>query len=78
MTKGLTKWSEAKAVKEPTAKNAAKFLMDEIIHRFRVLLVLITDNGSHFKGKFHELCTKIGIIHQCGTPYHPQTTGQDE
>ena len=78
MTEGLTKWSEAKAVKEPTAKNAAKFLMDEIIHRFGVPLVLITNNGSHFKGEFHELCTKMGIVHQCGTPYHPQTTGQDE
>jgi transposase InsO family protein len=78
MTEGLTKWIEAKPVKEATAGVAAKFLMNEIIQRYGVPLTVITDNGSHFRGEFHDLCQKMGILHRYGTPYHPQTTGLDE
>lgn len=78
MTEGLTKWIEAKPVREANAATSAKFLMDDIIHRFGVPQVVITDNGSHFRGAFHELCTKMGIEHRFATAYHPQTTGQDE
>jgi WD40 repeat protein len=49
-----------------------------VVCRFGVPLVIITDNGSHFKGEFTELCSKLGIQHRFATPYHPQTTGQDE
>ena len=78
MTEGLTKWVEAKATKEATAKVSAKFLMEDIICQFGTPLTVITDNGSHFKGEFHDLCERLGIQHRYGTPYHPQTTGQDE
>src|SRR5215218_6017577 len=78
MTEGLTKWVEAKPVKEANAVTAMKFLADEIVHRFGVPQVVITDNGSHFRGEFHEFCVKMGIQHRYGTAYHPQTTGQDE
>ena len=78
MTEGLTKWIEAKPVREANAATSAKFLMNDIIHRFGVPQVVITDNGSHFRGAFHELCTKMGIEHRFATAYHPQTTGQDE
>ena len=78
MTEGLTKWIEAKPVKEADAKTAASFLMDDIIHRFGAPQVVITDNGSHFRGEFHELCEKLKIEHRYATAYHPQTTGQDE
>src|SRR3954447_817398 len=40
--------------------------------------MVITDNGSHFHGEFHEYCEKMGIQHHYGTAYHPQTTGQDK
>jgi len=78
MTDGLTKWIEAKAYRESTAKNAANFLMENIILRFGVPITVITDNGSHFKGEFHELCQRLNIQHQFSTSYHPQTVGQDE
>ena len=78
MTEGLTKWVEAKSVKEVNAVTAMKFLADEIVHRFGVPTTVITDNGSHFRGEFHEYCEKMGIQHRYGTAYHPQTTGQDE
>lgn len=78
MTEGLTKWVEARPVKEATAASAAKFLMEEIVQRFGVPTVVITDNGTHFKKEFHELCEKMGIAHRYATAYHPQTNGQDE
>ena len=36
MTKGLTKWCKAKAMREATAKNAAQFLFHNVIHQFGV------------------------------------------
>src|SRR4051812_2026553 len=77
LTEGLTKWCEAKPVKAATVKEAAIFL-HETVHRFGLPQVVVTDNGSHFHGEFHELCQKLGIHHRFGTVYHPQTTGQDE
>src|SRR3954469_4192835 len=78
MTEGLTKWIEARPVKVATAAVSAKFLMSEVISRFGAPRVVVTDNGSHFRGEFHEFCEKMGIVHKFGTAYHPQTTGQDE
>src|SRR4051812_22935563 len=78
MTEGLTKWVEAKPVKEANASTAMKFLANEIVHQFGVPTTVITDNGTHFKGAFQEYCEKMGIQHRLGTAYHPQTTGQDE
>ncbi len=77
MTDSFTKWIEAKAVKEPTSDAAARFFM-EIVARFGVPAVVVTDNGTHFKGKFAETCDKTGTSHRFATPYHPQTCGQDE
>jgi hypothetical protein len=77
MTEGLTKWIEAKAVREATSKAAAGFLED-IILWFGNPLVVITDNGTHFMGDFHQLCITKGIEHRYATSYHPQTAGQDE
>ena len=78
MTEGFTKWCDAMPCKDATASNAAKFLSDCIVHRFGVPEVVVTDNGSHFRGEFHDLCLRLGIQHMFATPYHPQTAGQDE
>ena len=77
MTEGLTKWIEARPMKEATAQASMRFL-ETIICRYGAPMIIITDNGSHFKGKFDELCAGMGIQHRVGTPYHPQTTGQDK
>ena len=78
MTEGLTKWIEAKPVKDATASVTARFLLNDIIHHFGVPTTVITDNGSHFHGEFSTLCKEMGIHHRFGTAYHPQTNGQDE
>jgi len=78
MMEGFTKWIEAKPTCEAMSKVAAKFLMDEIICWYGVPMVVVMDNGSHFRGEFHELCRKLGIWHRYATTYHPQMTGQDK
>jgi len=41
--------------------------------------LVISDGGSHFiDRRFREFLTKVGIRHNVGTPYHPQTSGQAE
>lgn len=70
-----TRWVEAWAVPDRTAKTTAKFLMEEVIARFGRPEELITDNGSEFQGPFHRLMRKWDIVHRLTSPYHPQANG---
>ena len=72
----LTKWPEAKPVKEATAEQAAKFIYEEIICRHGCPAKILSDQGSHFKNRMIEqLVQKFEIKHLFSTPYHPQTNG---
>src|SRR5438034_513931 len=72
----LTKWPEAKPVKEATAEQAAKFIYEEIICRHGCPAKILSDQGSHFKNRMVEqLVQKFEIKHLFSTPYHPQTNG---
>lgn len=72
----LTKWTEAKALKEATAENTADFIYKEIICKHGCPKIILTDNGTHFKNKMiRHLCEKFEIKHKLSSPYHPQTNG---
>ena len=72
----LTKWPEAKAVPEATAKQTAIFIYEEIICWHGCLTKILSDRGSHFKNQMIEkLMEKFQIKHLFSTPYHPQTNG---
>src|ERR1043165_2999769 len=72
----FTKWPEAKAVKEATAKETAKFIMEEIICRHGCPRKIISDRGTHFDNNLiGRLTRKFQIKHNFSTPYHPQTNG---
>src|SRR5215213_4928821 len=72
----LTKWPEAKAMKEATASNTIEFIYKEIICRHGCPEVILTDRGSHFRNQLVEgLCEKFEIKHKLSSPYHPQTNG---
>ena len=72
----LTKWPEAKAVKEASAEKTTEFIYQEIICRHGCPKVILTDQGTHFKNKLVEkLCGKFEIKHKLSSPYHPQTNG---
>src|SRR5687767_10116256 len=72
----LTKWTEAKALKEATAEKTVEFIYKEIICRYGCPKVILTDRGTHFKNKMvQDLCEKFEIKHKLSSPYHPQTNG---
>ncbi|GET57624.1 putative integrase core domain protein [Rhizophagus irregularis DAOM 181602=DAOM 197198] len=72
----LTKWPEARAVKEATAEQAALFIYEEIICRHGCPAKILSDQGTHFRNQIIEkLMEKFQIKHLFSTPYHPQTNG---
>ena len=72
----LTKWPEAKAMKQAKADNVTEFIYREIICRHGCPQIIMTDQGSHFKNQIvKELCEKFRIKHKLSSPYHPQTNG---
>ena len=44
----LTRWVEAKAVRNCDATTAAQFLFENIISRFGCPVILMSDQGTHF------------------------------
>src|SRR6266480_106051 len=76
VTDYLTKWPEAKAMKDTTATNVVKFIYKVIICRHGCPKIILSDRGTHFKNKLvEELCEKFEIKHKLSAPYYPQTNG---
>ena len=72
----LTKWPEAKAMKEATAKVTVEFIYKGIICRHGCPKIILSDRGTHFNNEMvNELCKKFEIKHKLSSPYHPQTNG---
>jgi hypothetical protein len=72
----LTKWPEARPVKEATADQAVSFIYEDIICRYGCPAKILSDQGTHFKNQMIEkLVQKFKIEHYFSTPYHPQTNG---
>ncbi|CAB4418579.1 unnamed protein product [Rhizophagus irregularis] len=72
----LTKWPEARPVKEATAGQAALFIYEDIICRHGCPAKILSDQGTHFRNQIIEkLMEKFQIKHLFSTPYHPQTNG---
>ena len=72
----LTKWPEAKAMREATAENVVKFIYKRIICRHGCPKIILSDRGTHFRNKVVDgLCEKFRIKHKLSSPYHPQTNG---
>lgn len=78
VVEALSGWVTAKAVSSPTAVEALKGLMEEVIYKFGFPLVVITDNGSHFKGVFDVGLKKMQVPHHFTPVYHPQSLGKTE
>jgi transposase InsO family protein len=78
-TKYLTRWVEARAVKDCSATIASHFIFDDIIARFGCPKILVSDQGTHFINKTIEALTEeFKVHHQKSTPYHPQVNGTVE
>jgi hypothetical protein len=74
----FTKWIEAKPIKKLDGSSTIKFF-NEIIIRYGVPHIIITDNGTNFaKGVFAEFCSQKGIRLDLALVAHPQSNGQVE
>ncbi len=72
----FTKWPEAKAIPEATAKEVATFIYEEIICRHGCPKKILSDRGSHFNNQvIQEITERFRIKHKFSTPYHPKTNG---
>jgi hypothetical protein len=78
-TNYTTKWVEARAFKDNTAKSTTKFLYEEIITKFGYRVQLVSDQGGHFMNDTIRILTKeFMILHRRSTTYYPQANGQAE
>ena len=59
--------------------DAKRFVWKNIVTRFGIPHVLISDNGLQFDNKmFKKYCGELGITNRCSTPAYPQGNGQAE
>jgi transposase InsO family protein len=74
----FTKWVEAKPAACITAAKAVKFLK-EIMYRFGIPHIIITDNGTQFTTReFKDFCVDSGIKVNFASVSHLQSNGQVE
>ena len=72
----MTKYPEARAVKNADASTTAQFIFEDIICRHGAPKEILSDRGRNFIAKItEELCKRMGIHHKRSSPYHPQTNG---
>jgi transposase InsO family protein len=75
----LTRWAEARAVKDCSATTAMHFIFDDRINMFGCPKILMSDQGTHFINNTVEALTEeFAVHHQKSTPYHPQANGTVE
>ena len=75
----FTEWVEAEPLANIKDVDGKRFVWKNIVIRFRVPHVLISDNGLQFDSKmFRKYCGELGITNRYSTPTYPQGNGQTE
>ncbi|XP_074374180.1 uncharacterized protein LOC141714566 [Apium graveolens] len=75
----FTKWIEAKALAKITTKQIAQFFWENVICRFGIPRILVTDNGRQFdNAEFREYCDDNNIDLRFTSVAHPQANGKTE
>ena len=75
----FTKWVEAVPLANIRDVDAKRFVWKNIVTRFGVPHVLISNNGLQFDSKmFRGYCGELGITNRYSTPAYPQRNGQAE
>ena len=75
----FTKWVEAEPLARITQQNVKSFVWKNIVCKFGVPKVLVSDHGRQFDNiTFKDFCTHFGIQNHYSSPAHPQANGQAE
>ena len=75
----FSKFIELGALKTKKAEEVAKWIYNNIICRYSVTDIHITDNGLEFTNNLSkEMYKKLGVNLRLTTPYHPQANGMIE
>ena len=75
----FTKWVEAKPLATIMEKSIRNFVWRNIICRYGILRVLVSDNGKQFDNSaFRDFCSELGIKNHYSSPTHLQANGQVE
>ena len=75
----FTKWVEVEALATITEKNIRSFVWRNIICRYGIPRVLVSDNGKQFDNSaLRDFCFELGIKNHYSSPAHPQANGQVE
>lgn len=75
----FTKWVEAEPLTKITDAAIRSFLWKNIVCRFGVPRVLVSDNGTQFQSnKTNDWCQKLGIEQRFTSVGNPQSNGQTE
>ena len=68
----FSKWVEAEPLANIRDVDAKRFVWKNIVTRFGVPHVLISDNGFQFDSKmFRRYCGELGITNRYSTPVYP-------
>ena len=75
----FTKWVKAEALATIMEKNIRNFVWRNIICKFGIPRILVSDNGKQFDNNaFRDFCSELGIKNHYSSPAHPQANGQVE
>ncbi|GAU46629.1 hypothetical protein TSUD_284770 [Trifolium subterraneum] len=75
----FTKWIEAEPLAKIGASHVLRFFKRNVLARFGIPQVVVTDNGTQFTNKkFQEFLATIGTTQHFTSVEHPQTNGQAE
>ncbi|GAU47343.1 hypothetical protein TSUD_302120 [Trifolium subterraneum] len=75
----FTKWIEAEPLAKIGASHILRFFKRNVLARFGIPQVVVTDNGTQFTNKkFQEFLAAIGTTQHFTSVEHPQTNGQAE
>ena len=75
----FTKWVEAESLANIRDVDAKRFIWKNIVTRFEVPRVLISDNSLQLDSKtFRSYCGELGITNRYSTPAYPQGNGKAE
>lgn len=75
----LTGWAEAIPIPDKSNEIVWKTFNKEIVGRYGLPAVVVTDNGGEFTASsWEKWLAECGIEHHHTTPYHPQSNGKVE